>query len=205
MAESLPGRQHVARRAVGNDAAAVDERQAVGEAGGGAEVVHGGDHRDPVATAKFVDQLQNGAAVSQVESARRLVEQQDRSLLGERAREHDALGLAAGQLRDRSLCETPQVETFQDRGHDPAVPARLDRQPAKMWTSTQQGVLGNGHALGEERDLRHQRHVDARRPPATGEGHRAVVVDQPGDGPQQGGLAGTVGSDQAEPLALREV
>jgi len=88
-------RQDAARRAVGHDAAPVDQGQAVGEAGGSSEVVHGGDDRDAVAAAQRVDQLQDGVAVAQVQGAGRLVQQEDRGLLGQRPGEDDPLGLPA--------------------------------------------------------------------------------------------------------------
>ena len=55
------------------------------------EVVHGGQHGERPLPAERVDQFERVDPAAEVQGARRLVEQQDRRLLGQRAGEHKPL------------------------------------------------------------------------------------------------------------------
>ena len=89
--------EHVYGRAVGDDPSAVEEQHAVGVLRGEREVVHRGDQRQPGLLAKAVEQVERLLLVPDVERGGRLVEQDDRRLLRERAGDDDALLLAAGE------------------------------------------------------------------------------------------------------------
>ena len=85
------------RRAVGDDAPAVEEQHPVGVLRGEREVVHRRDERQPRLRAQAVEQLERLLLVPDVERGGRLVEEHDARLLRERARDDDALLLAAGE------------------------------------------------------------------------------------------------------------
>src|SRR5205823_14925339 len=89
--------EHLHRRTRRLDAPGVEQQEPVRILPGEAEVVHRRQHRQPAVAAKLVDELEHLLLAAQVERARRLVEEQQRRLLRERAREHDALELAPAE------------------------------------------------------------------------------------------------------------
>src|SRR5439155_1221890 len=73
------------------------------------------DFETPAATSEPVrrdmrDDLQHELLAPEIEGRRRLVEQQHRCLLRERAREHRTLQLAAAERTERTLRETLEFE-----------------------------------------------------------------------------------------------
>ena len=93
-------RQHLARRAVGNQPAAIHDHDAVGEARGQRQVMHDREHRAAVVRGAR-QQLHHHELVARIERHRRLVGEQDRRFARQRARERHPRALAAGQRRDR--------------------------------------------------------------------------------------------------------
>ena len=69
------------------------------------EVVHRRDHRQPVVTAEPGDELERLLLMTDVERARRLVEQQDRRFGRQRPGDHQSLLLAAAQLAQLAVGE----------------------------------------------------------------------------------------------------
>ena len=80
---------------IGDDRAPVEEEEAVGVLTGEDEVVHRGEHGHRPLAAELVDELEDLLLVAEVESGRRLVEEEERRLLAERPREHRPLRLAS--------------------------------------------------------------------------------------------------------------
>ncbi len=140
----------------------------------------------------------------QVERAERLVQQQHLRLVDDRAGQRDPLPLAAGELRGPAAAVAGQAH-HGERLVDPLAPPRprhpLDAQPVL-------DVLGHGH-VGEQRVIlehgvdvavvrRAEGHVLAAQLDAPG-----VGPVEPGDQPQQGGLARAGRAEQREELPLR--
>ena len=81
---------------------AIDD-EFVGVAGGQVEVVQHHDDRRAAAPVEVGEQVEHVELVAHVEERRRLVQQQDVGLLGQRHRDPHALALAAGELVDRPV------------------------------------------------------------------------------------------------------
>ena len=87
------------------DASALEHDDAVGVAHGGEAM---GDDERRAAAREMLEGLRDLALAFGVERARRFVEQQDRAVGEERARDRDALPLAAGEL-DAALAEVVSI------------------------------------------------------------------------------------------------
>ena len=162
----------------------------------------------PVLAPQPGDELERLLLVADVERARRLVEQQDRRLLGERPGDHEPLALAAAQRAEPAPANGPS----SSRSSTPATISRSWRvaagEVADVRRPAEQHVLDAGHVVGDQRLLRHV--GDELRPPAArarrqrARRRRATsprALDEADDGPQQRRLAGAVGADEPEPLA----
>ena len=145
--------------------------------------------------AQRVDQLERLLLAAEVERARRLVEQQDRSVLGERARQHGALQLAAAERAEPSRGKRAQVEASDRSLGGETVGARLGGEIADVRRAAEQHVLGHGQlrrrlrVLRDERDLARDLAAAGARDGATVEQDLAGERDQAGEGAQDRRLA----------------
>ena len=122
----------VARPPFGDDRAAVEQHEPVGVLAGEREVVHRREDGQPV-RAERVDELEHLLLAPEVERRRRLVEQEDRRLLRERAGEDGALELAAGERAEAALREAGADRAARARARPPAgraAPRRRDSRDA---------------------------------------------------------------------------
>ena len=144
-----------------------------------------------------------------VERRGRLVEEQHRRLLRERAREHGALPLAAAQR-----AEPPAARARGGRAGRARAPRPRGRcgpraaKVAEVRRAPEQDVLGDEHLRRQRRRLRHEGDRAGRAPCAPcGRRLDAVERDRARRGTsreraQQRALAGSVRADQRQPLAL---
>ncbi len=146
--------------------------------------------------------------VAQVEEARRLVEQEERRLLRQRAREEDALPLAARERADGAVGEGAGAGALERGAGDGEVALRLEGDPAEVRMAAEQGDLERGEGQLVRGLLRH--HGDAAGALARRErgelvaqqAHRAARGAQRSrEQPHQGRLAGAVRTEQADDLA----
>src|SRR5438552_3680344 len=112
VSEALLGEDRLGR-AVGDQPPLVDEQHSIRVLARERQIVHRGDERQADLDAKRVEQLERLLLVTDVERARRLVEEQDRRVLDERTREYGALTLAAAQRIERAVGELDQLEPPQ--------------------------------------------------------------------------------------------
>ena len=201
------GAQHVGGRPARDAHPLVEQRQPIAVEPGEREVVHGRHHRQPVVAAQPGDELQRLLLVADVEGARRLVEQQDRCLLGEGAGDDEPLPLAAAQRTEAAVGERGELQALEHVRRHRLVVTALRAEVADVRRPAEQHVLEPGHVVGDDRRLRD---VGDELGPPTARAQRqrrAVDDDVTGalgdadDRPQQRGLAGAVGPDEAEPLA----
>ena len=75
--------------------------------------------------AQVGDELERLLLMADVEGRGRLVEQQDRRLLGDRARQHDPLPLAAAQRAEEPADERLELQPLDRLRGDPTVFAAL--------------------------------------------------------------------------------
>ena len=107
-------------RALGDDAAAVDDRHPVGEHVGLLEVLRGEEHRDAVVGGQAPDLLPQRAAALRVQARGRLVEEQHGRVVDERQREVEpALHAArvAADLAVGRLGEARRARAARPRAH----------------------------------------------------------------------------------------
>ena len=90
------GEQDFRTGACGDQASLRQQREPMREPSREREVVHGRDHREAVGRAKFLDELEDAELLGDVQAGGRLVEQEQRRLLGDRARDDRTSELAAG-------------------------------------------------------------------------------------------------------------
>ncbi len=101
------------------------------------------------------DELERLLLVADVERARRLVEQQDRRLLGEGTGDHDALPLAAAQRAEAPIGGPTHVEAFQHAGHNVTVVTGRGAEVGDVRRAAEQHVFERRHVVGHQRYLRH--------------------------------------------------
>src|SRR5581483_8615424 len=89
------------------------------------ELVHGGEDGEGAAGAELGDELECLLLAADVERGRRLVEQQQRRLLRERAREHGPLPLAARERAERPRGEGVELEPAERTGGGRGVAGAL--------------------------------------------------------------------------------
>ena len=134
------------------------------------EVVQDGDER----AARLVEvgaEVEHLHLVGDVEERRRLVEQQQRRLLGERHREPGALALAAGELVDEPVREVGSVRVWRSASVTARSSSR-DHWRRSFWCGWRPRAnevddgdpVGRGRALGQQpepaRDLLGRQRAD---------------------------------------------
>ena len=129
--------QHLGGRPARLLAPAVEEQEPVGVLAGVREVVHGAQDGEAAVRAQGGDELEHLLLRADVEGARGLVEEEQRGVLRDRAREHGPLALAAAQRAEPPVEQVRPVEARERRarGDDVARPraARIAevRRPAE--------------------------------------------------------------------------
>ena len=134
--------------AVGPEAAAVEDPQPVGEAGGEFEVVDRRNH-GPARLGERSDAAHQVELVTDVEVGRRLVEEEEGSVLRERLGKERPLLLAAGEVRDGAVGEVPDVEGVEGRRHAVTVPLAERLGPPEVGRPAERDHLGDGEVDSE--------------------------------------------------------
>ena len=145
--------------------------------------------------------------MSDVECARRLVEQQHRCLLRERSSNHQALDLPSRQRGECPPLEAHEVEIGEHVSDDRPVGHGLDAEVGDVWIAPEQHVVLDVHVRRDERVLRDE--GDVSRAPTRGrsrdllliDGNGAGVGDEPRGRSQHRRLARAVRTDDAHPFA----
>ena len=107
--------------------------------------------------AKLGDELERLLLTADVERGRRLVEEEERRLLRERACQHDALLLASAQRMQPPFGERPQLEALERAaGSRPIAPA-FAAERADVRRPPQEDVLADRQIGGQHRRLRDER------------------------------------------------
>ena len=199
------GGQHPGRVALLDDAAPGQQGHSVAVAGGQGQVVQGGDDGEGGLGPQFLHQLQHVLLVAEVQGGGRLVQQQDRGLLGQGPGQHGPLALPARQGPQLSFGQRAQVEPVEHLARHRQVAGAVAGEDAPVGGAAQQDVVDHRHPRGDDRGLGHvgQRPGpgggaavggQARHPDGAGGGRRAQNRSQ------QGGLARPVGADHVQPL-----
>ncbi len=201
------GVEHLGRRALGDDAAAVEHVEAVAEGRRQVEVVEARQG----AQAEAAQQAQKLQLVARVEVVGRFVEDQQARLLNQRASQQGALLLATGEAGEGAR-GTPFETDLEQRLADPLAVVRAVAVEQALVRRAAHGdhVLdGKAEVLGEL--LQHHRDTPggpARRlaPEVVAvEHHPAALRSRIAEGAaQQAGLAAAVGADQADETAGRD-
>ena len=96
-------------------ATAVQEQEAVGVLAGVSKVVHRAQHRQAAVRAERGDQFEHLLLRADVQGARRLVEEEQRRVLRDRARENGSLTLASAERAQPPVDEVGAVEARERR------------------------------------------------------------------------------------------
>ena len=192
----------LARRADRRERAGVDQRDAVA-ALGFVQIV-GGDQHGDARLREHVDQAPELAPRQRIDAAGRLVEEQDRRLVEDRAAERQPLPPAAGEVARQRRLAAAQA------GHlDHELAARGERRAGQpVDAAPERDVLIDGEQLVQREPLRHVADalLDAFGIAASRRCRRPVAVprrraQQPAQHADGGGLAGAVAAEEAEDLA----
>ena len=195
------GLKHRGGRPLGENRPTGEDGKAVAEAGGQVEVVQGDDGEAagvPMADPAHMGEHRDLAA--QVEGGGGFVEQDESGLAHERLGQGHELALPAGELAQWPVGQLGHTELVQSTpGQVDVGAARVPGHPAPR---------GGEHRLQGGQDgiarkaLRHVAdHAAQVAAPAPLEGHLPQVAAQLGHAGDQGGLAGTVGAEQAHHLS----
>ncbi len=188
------------RRAVGDHSAVVDHRDPVGQAIGLVEVLGGQQHGGAVVD-QVLDRLPQAEAAARVEAGGRLVEEDHRRLGDQRRGEVEPATHAAGVgAWPSGLGSVAEVEALEQLGG-----SLLRRGAAHPVEAADHGqVLGPGQVLVDRGVLAGEADVLAQlvallQDVHSGYGRAAGVgLQERGQDPDRGGLAGAVGPEQAE-------
>ena len=198
--------QDVGRRAVGGDDAVGEDHRPRAQLEGVRQVVGDEQHRD-VQRPQDVGEL---AARGRVEVGRRLVEHQDLRLHGEHRGDGDPAALAEGEVVRRAV----GVLRHPDRLERLRAPGARARRRAGRGSSgpkatSSRTVPMNSWSSGSWKTMPTRRRISSRLSLVTGSpetatlprpGHQDAVEVQ-----HERGLAGAVGAEQRDPLALVDV
>ena len=136
-----------------------------------------------------------------VDAGRRLVHEQEVGLAEHRARDEDALLLAAGQLPDVAVAQVLDVQPREHLADGGALGGARPRQPATVDAGHEHALLdGHREAPVDRLDLRHVGHPQA----LAARDAAADRLDAPGDRAQQRRLAAARRADDADELALAD-
>ncbi|CCH16009.1 Protein of unknown function [Micromonospora lupini str. Lupac 08] len=192
--------------ALGDDLAVVHDRDPVAERVGLVEVVRGDEDGHAVA-AQSPDLVPHVGAALRVEAGGRLVQEDDLRLVDDAERDLDAPTLAAGVGLALAVGVLGELEGLQRA--DGAL-LRVGLADAVHPGVQDQFLAGGGLVPGAAalRDVAdatpHLRRVLAQVGAGDG-GLAAVRLDERGEHPQRGGLAGAVGAEEAEDLTLGDL
>ncbi len=145
-----------------------------------------------------------------IEMRGRLVEEQDAGLLGQRARDHAALPLAAREGCYRPVCKGRRMRELHRLFGNLVIPGPLDPEARQVWRASHEHDVPHGEVERDRLVLCHDRQAARQLP-------RVYLVDihpvqerAPADRPQhpaqradQGGLARPVGPHQPDELPPR--
>ena len=184
----------------------VHDPDAVGHRKGLLLIVRDQHRRDAELALHLADGAAQLLADLGVERTEGLIEQQHLGLVRQRARDRDALLLAAGELRRQPLIES--LERHQPQQLLAALAAGAGAHAAHA--QGELDVLGDRHVAEQGVVLKHQ--ADAAlargdvRDVAAVQGDAPVIdAGEPGDGAQQRALAAAARSQQHEELAVADV
>ena len=130
--------------------------QVVGVARGEVQVVQHHHDRGAAGAVEVGQQVEHLDLVGDVEEGRRLVEQQDVGLLGQRHRDPDPLPLPAGQLVDGPVGELGRPGHGQRLGDGRVVGSGPPRQHPLVRVPAPADQVADDDALGRDRRLRQQ-------------------------------------------------
>src|SRR5690606_16702977 len=182
-----------------------DDRDLVRPVEGLGEVVH--RHQDDVpGGGPLAQHVHDGELVAQVESGGRLVEEHDRSVLGDHPGDLDELALPAGQVGVAAVGEPGDPQALERGVHPFLDRVRAGRRPGAHGDDVAHPQLVGGVAVlghvGQHAGEPAGSHPVQVRPSVA---DRAGGGDAgPGDGGEQARLAGTVGPDETEQGAGRD-
>ena len=179
----------------------MEQRQAV-EAFGFVHV-RGAHDRGDAARDHLVHDHPQVAARDRIDAERRLVEQQQPRLVDQRAREPELLLHPPRQLPGEPVAERLEIREPVETLEPPRALVRRDFVEVRVEVE----VLGDSEIGVETEALRHVRDVGLdplgilHHRVAEHDGVAAARTQDRGQHPQRGGLAGAVGTDQAEQFA----
>ena len=198
--------QRVAGRPGGDDAALGQHDERTAEAGGEVQIVRGDDDRQAALAIQPCEQRGDVELVAEIERRRRLVEQQDLGLLGERAGDDDALLLAARERGEAAALEGERAGGRERLARDGHVARALEFERAEVRDSVPSGRSRARCSRRRDGFPAARPRCDARAPRA---GQRREVApssvtvpdvrpQHAGQQPQQRRLARAVGAENAD-------
>jgi hypothetical protein len=202
--------QDLGGRSGGEHPAILEQHEPIAVLGGEIQVVQHRDHAGTLGR-QLAHAIEELDLVAQIEEARRLVEQQDRRLLGEGAREDDSLALARRQLVDRSRGEVQRAAALERLARDRQVPRRLEGEPGQVRMSPHEDDLESAEREVEARLLRHDRDATGDRLARQGaqvvaedRDAAGIPTDHPRESAHQGALAGAVRPQEPDDARRRK-
>jgi len=164
-----------------------------------------GENDGHAAFAQAADHFPHVTTQLNIDARGGLVEEQDRRLVGQRLGDHHPTLHAAGKLEDAGIALVPQRQIAQQFLQERIV-RRLAKQPARK-THCRPDALESfvEQFLRHQSDLRAGGAVVLDDVVAVDQYATAAGIDDAADDADQRGLAGAVGAEQGEDLALADV
>ena len=191
------------------DGAVLDYPEQVAQLDSHLNVVRGEQNRLARLVSQAQHQSQGADLGMEVEESRRLVEQDDRRLLGKSLGKHRLLSLSVAQRVDGALCQVPDAHHVDSLVHHPPVLLAQCAEEARVGRASHPHEILDVH-IGHL-DVLRQHHRDSPAAPRQREGGQAAPLqdDVPRQrwleachGAQYGALARAVGTQQTDHLPV---
>ena len=134
-------RQHLVGAAAHDHPSVHEERELIGVLPRQRQVVHRGEHGEAVLPAEIVDEIEHLLLTTHVQGRRRLVEQEDRRLLGQRPADHGPPSLAAAQRPQLPGGQRSQLEPLDDVAGHASIASSLPREVRQVRRPPEEHVL----------------------------------------------------------------
>ena len=195
------------RRALGDDLAVVHDGDPVAERVGLVQVVRGDEDGHALA-AQPADLVPHVRAALRVEAGGRLVEEDDLRLVDDAERDVDPAALAAGVGLALAVGVLGELERLQRAGGAPLRVGLARCRTCRACSTSSSRAVDSSQVLPPWATYPMRRRTS---PGSLRRSAPAMVASPPsgsmqrGEHPQRGGLAGAVGAEEAEDLALGDV
>ena len=200
-------RQNILRRPEGLNGLSLDAQQIVRNLGGKVDLMEGHNDRDPLLMGHLPQNIQQLNLMADIQIGGRLVQNNNFRLLTDGPGQHDPLALSVRKGGKVPLSQIQSMDPLHSLGHNLLVPGRQLAHGIGIGVAAHSHHLLAGHQLRVDPVRQHHCHLPGQFPGRPGVDLLTVniyltadLVKMAGNGLENSGLAGAIGTDQRENL-----